>query len=55
LNNDDECVLGDFGISMTINGTLHTFTTFGTPIYNSPEVNQGKKYNLKSDIWLVLL
>ena len=47
----DHVKLGDFGISITINGTSQTFNSFGTPIYNSPEVNQGKKYNLKSDIW----
>ena len=51
LHNED-AKLGDFGISINIQGNEKIYTSlFGTPLYNSPEVNQGKNYSLKSDIW----
>ena len=47
-----ELKLGDFGISIKIYDTEKIYTSlFGSPLYNSPEVNQGINYSLKSDIW----
>ncbi len=49
---NDELKLGDFGISIKIYDTEKIYTSlFGSPLYNSPEVNQGINYSLKSDIW----
>jgi len=43
--------LGDFGISISINGTLRVLTSFGTPIYRSPELYDRKTYDAKCDVW----
>jgi hypothetical protein len=41
---NEELKLGDFGISIKIYGTEKIYTSlFRSPLYNSPEVNQGKK------------
>ena len=53
LTIDDNVKLGDFGISLTVDGTIETSKGFGTVLYNSPELNKENKYNHKSDIWLV--
>lgn len=44
--------IADFGVSKTL---LHkqTITNVGTPFYFSPELRDNKKYDFKSDIWLV--
>ena len=48
----EELKLGDFGISIKIYENEKIYTSlFGSPVYNSPEVNLGKNYSLKSDIW----
>ena len=44
--------LGDFGISRVLNRSMSLAKTqVGTYYHMSPEVWQGKPYNLKSDIW----
>lgn len=44
--------LGDFGIARTLQSTMELAkTAIGTPYYLSPEICQGKGYNVKSDIW----
>ena len=44
--------LGDFGIAKTLDHTGDMAkTAIGTPLYCSPEICIGKKYNSKSDIW----
>ena len=44
--------LGDFGIAKTLDHTGDMAkTAIGTPLYCSPEICIGKKYNAKSDIW----
>ena len=54
LTIDDNVKLGDFGISLTVEGTIQTSKGFGTELYNSPELNKANKYNYKSDVWLVI-
>jgi hypothetical protein len=29
---DENIKLGDFGLSVTVNGTIHAFSSFGTPL-----------------------
>ncbi len=49
---NDELKLGDFSISIKIHDIEKICTSlFGSPLNNSPEVNQRKNYSLKSDIW----
>ena len=43
--------LGDFGLSVTVNGTFHALSSFGTPLYRSPELFKRMPYNSASDIW----
>jgi NIMA (never in mitosis gene a)-related kinase len=44
--------LGDFGIAKVLEHTMDKANTvIGTPYYLSPEIIQGKPYNLSSDIW----
>lgn len=44
--------LGDFGIAKVFEHTMDKAqTVIGTPYYLSPEIIQGKPYNLSSDIW----
>ena len=51
LTADNKVKLGDFGISLTVDGTVQAFYRFGTELYNSPELNRHYRYNYKSDIW----
>jgi hypothetical protein len=45
-------VLGDLGISKTLDGTMAMAKTqIGTPYYMSPELFKNKPYNHKSDVW----
>ena len=48
---DDNIRLGDFGLSITNNGTIKALSSFGTPLYRSPELVERKSYDTKSDIW----
>lgn len=44
--------MGDFGIAKILDHTTQlSKTAIGTPYYLSPEICQGKAYNMKSDIW----
>jgi serine/threonine protein kinase len=51
LTSDYNVKLGDFGISISVEGTIQTSKCFGTELYNSPELNKYNKYNNKSDVW----
>ncbi|OHT13795.1 hypothetical protein TRFO_16022 [Tritrichomonas foetus] len=44
--------MGDFGIAKVLDHTAQlSKTAIGTPYYLSPEICQGKAYNMKSDVW----
>ncbi|XP_050092381.1 serine/threonine-protein kinase Nek8 isoform X2 [Anopheles aquasalis] len=43
--------VGDFGISKITSTKVHAQTVLGTPYYFSPEMCEGKTYDVKSDIW----
>lgn len=44
--------MGDFGIAKILDHTSQlSKTAIGTPYYLSPEICQGKAYNMKSDVW----
>ena len=46
------CLIGDFGISRVLEGTLSSaHTVIGTPYYLSPEVCKREAYTTKSDMW----
>ena len=52
LSSGDIIKLGDFGISKAFDHTGDMAkTAIGTPLYCSPEICLGHKYNEKSDIW----
>lgn len=52
LLKDNTAKLGDFGIAKMLSSTSQmSNTAIGTPYYLSPEICQGKAYNMKSDIW----
>jgi NIMA (never in mitosis gene a)-related kinase 1/4/5 len=54
LNSKAEIKLGDFGIAKVLENTIdYTYSTLGTPFYLSPEICEGVKYNLKTDIWML--
>ena len=51
-NEDKDALIGDFGISRVLEGTIDAAATVvGTPYYMSPEVCRSEPYNYKSDIW----
>jgi NIMA (never in mitosis gene a)-related kinase 9 len=43
--------LGDFGIAKILDSSGMLETQVGSPFYMSPEIIEGKKYSIKSDIW----
>lgn len=50
--NKKRLILGDFGISKTLENTKELANTYiGTPYYMSPELFNYKPYSYKSDIW----
>lgn len=51
--NISEVKIIDFGLSEIINNKFNPELTFkcGSPNFMSPEINQGKHYNNKTDIW----
>ncbi|XP_068436477.1 serine/threonine-protein kinase Nek9 isoform X1 [Clinocottus analis] len=52
LTKTDLIKLGDYGLAKKLDsGCSMAETCVGTPYYMSPELCQGAKYNLKSDIW----
>ena len=52
LLKDNTAKLGDFGIAKMLSSTSQmSNTAIGTPYYLSPEICQGKAYNMKSDVW----
>ena len=43
---------GDFGVSKLLQSTLAKASTeIGTPLYLSPEIVKGEKYDKPTDIW----
>jgi len=51
-NQDTDCLIGDFGISRVLEGTIDAAATVvGTPYYMSPEVCRSEPYSYRSDIW----
>jgi serine/threonine protein kinase len=51
LDHTNSVKLGDFGVSKILESRKSTSTTVGTPQFMSPEIIQGRRYGLKSDIW----
>ena len=43
--------LGDFGIAKFLDSSGMLDSQVGSPFYMSPEIIEGKKYSIKSDIW----
>ena len=43
--------LGDFGIAKFLDSSGLLESQVGSPFYMSPEIIEGKKYSIKSDIW----
>jgi len=50
IDGEGNVKLGDFGLARELKDGLAS-TCAGTPYYMSPELNSGKGYNEKSDIW----
>lgn len=49
---DPKLKLADFGVSRQVSEqTTHLHTMYGTPLYASPELCEGRPYNEKTDIW----
>ncbi len=54
LTSEDDIKLGDFGISKLLESTGDfAKTSLGTPYYLSPEICSGKRYNSKTDVWML--
>ena len=53
LTNENNAKLGDFGISLTLDGTHEATSSRGKLLYNSPELYKENKYSYESDIWFV--
>ena len=47
---DGVAKLGDLNVSKVMEGKFATTQT-GTPYYTSPEIWNGRKYDVKCDIW----
>jgi serine/threonine protein kinase len=52
LTKDDVIKISDFGMSRILTPTS-TISTCGTPAYMAPEIWRGRRYDIKTDIWLV--
>lgn len=49
---DPKLKLADLGVSRQVGAhTTHLHTMYGTPLYASPEVCEGRPYNEKTDVW----
>lgn len=47
------CLVGDFGISTTLDGSHNASGCVGTPAYMAPELVYNQKYTLSVDMWAV--
>lgn len=43
--------IADFGVSKYLDKQSHAVTMIGTPLYMSPEIINGEKYNFSTDYW----
>ena len=50
---NDDIKLGDFGLSITVDETIHALSNVVTSLYKSPEMLKREGYNSTSDIWYV--
>ena len=52
LGTNSTAKLADFGISKTLTADeTHGMTSVGSPLYQSPELIKGERYDEKTDIW----
>ena len=52
IGNDQQLKIADFGVSRHVSpDTAVLHTVYGTPLYASPELCQGRPYTEKTDIW----
>ena len=51
INEDNKVKIGDFGISKIIAANKYTQSRIGKQNYFAPEIDMGKKYNNKIDIY----
>lgn len=51
LSDNNDLVLGDFGISTTLSEGNKSYTKAGTKLYMSPEIIFGQGYDESTDIW----
>ncbi|EGR28014.1 protein kinase domain protein [Ichthyophthirius multifiliis] len=52
LNSENNILLGDFGVSKSLESTKDLCNTYvGTPYYIAPEIIDGDHYSFKVDIW----
>eukprot|EP01103_Thecamoeba_quadrilineata_P000293 TRINITY_DN10248_c0_g1_i1.p1 TRINITY_DN10248_c0_g1~~TRINITY_DN10248_c0_g1_i1.p1 ORF type:complete len:478 (+),score=65.25 TRINITY_DN10248_c0_g1_i1:40-1473(+) len=51
LSESGEVKIADFGVSSQLGALNHANTIIGTPLFMSPEVLDGQKYDYSADIW----
>ena len=52
ITSKDDAKIGDLGVSRALNTMQEmAHTVVGTPYYLSPELCEGRPYNVKSDVW----
>lgn len=51
LNDNDNCIIGDFGVSTSTENNKKAQTVIGSPLYMAPEMFMNMPYDNKVDIW----
>eukprot|EP01104_Vermistella_antarctica_P011315 TRINITY_DN314_c7_g1_i1.p1 TRINITY_DN314_c7_g1~~TRINITY_DN314_c7_g1_i1.p1 ORF type:complete len:817 (+),score=277.80 TRINITY_DN314_c7_g1_i1:241-2451(+) len=51
INSEGDIKIADFGVSAELGNAVKATTTIGTPLFMSPEVIDGSKYDSQADIW----